>query len=98
MVVGRHGGGPEYLVERSLQTKAIKRNEVKHEEDALEVHLEVEEGDEMQLEAEGIYEEHSSSPIITMAGALESPPLVVGYALTASKVQSPLPDLAIMFD
>lgn len=38
----------------------------------------------VQPEAEGVDEEHPSSPIITMVGGPESPPPGAGHALTAS--------------
>lgn len=58
--------------------------EVELNEDLLEVHLEIEEGDEVQPEAEGVDEDHPSSPIIMMVGALESPPLGEGHTFVAS--------------
>lgn len=56
----------------------------KREEDAPEVHLDVEEGDVMQPETESAGEGHPSSPIIIMASTpvLSSPE--AGRALIAS--------------
>lgn len=72
--------------------------EVKSGEDVPEVHPVVEEGDEVQLEAEGVGEEHPSSSIITMTDAPESPPPRAGHTLTVSAAQDLFPHLAIMFN
>lgn len=56
---------------------------LQREEDVPEVHLEVEEGDEVR-EAEDVDEEHPSFATIIMASALESPPPGACHTLTPS--------------